>query len=345
MMIETIIIVAIIVLILLLFLFIAIKGKVISEKTKIMKLKMLLMLGSDEAAKKYALKIVELYPNNFFAHKTLGQLYEKEGNDNVALDEYIRAVDLNNQDYDMQYKVAELLQKTDKNEEAIIMLQDLLKMKPGHIQATLLLGNILYDEERFKEAVSVYMAAMQYNPLEYELYYNIGMAFTRLNDFQRAKEFYRRAAKLNSYLYNGQYNLALIAMIQGELEEAERRLLRAIQQEELEPIGYFHLAQIALLNGDNEKALNYINIALELDKDIEDRIKEQPMFLPIQDRIRIPDEPRRKIEITLSEREIKTNNYLEEMYNLVDSLNGGKISVENDEKQIEEQLEQEKERE
>ena len=134
-------------------------------------------------------------------------------------------------------------------------------------------------------------------------------------------------------------------MIQGELDEAERHLLRAMEQEELESILYFHLSQIALLKGDNEKALNYINLALELDSKLESKIAEQPMFIPIQDRIKIPNEPSKKIKITLSEKEIKTNNYLEEMYNLVDSLNGGNFIKNEDEKQfVEQQIENEKER-
>ena len=115
MIVETIIIVAIIVLALFLFLYIMLKGKIISEKFKTFKLKVLLLVGSDEIAKKYALKIVDKFPKNYFAHKTLGQLYEKEGNNSVALDEYIRAVELNEKDYEMHFKVAELLQKTEKS--------------------------------------------------------------------------------------------------------------------------------------------------------------------------------------------------------------------------------------
>ena len=72
------------------------------------------------------------------------------------------------------------------------------------------------------------------------------------------------------------------------------------------------------------------------------------MFEVIQDKIRIPNETR-KIKITLSKKERKTNKYLEEMYNLVDALNSGKISkmeeeIEQDENELENEQEQEKER-
>ena len=332
---KTIIIVAVIVLIFLLLLILMLKSKYLAEKIKVLKLKTYITLGKFDDAKKIALKLSEKYPQNYLVHKILGQLYEKDGNVSVALDEYIRAVELKNDDYDLHFKVASLLLQTDKKDESVIMLQDLLKMKPDYLQATLLLGNILYDEERFKEAVSVYMSALRYNPTEYELYYSIAMAYTRLNDFPKAKEYYKRAAILNTYLFNGEYDLALIAMIQGELDEAERHLQKAAHQEDIEPLAYFYLAEIALLKDEDDKAINYINLALELDKKIEKKIKQQPLFAKIQDKIRIPDEPSRKINICLSEREIKTNEYLEEMFNLVDSLNGGN-SYQHEENSIEE---------
>ena len=332
---KTIIIVAVIVLIFLLLLILMLKSKYLAEKIKVLKLKTYITLGKFDDAKKIALKLSEKYPQNYLVHKILGQLYEKDGNVSVALDEYIRAVELKNDDYDLHFKVASLLLQTDKKDESVIMLQDLLKMKPDYLQATLLLGNILYDEERFKEAVSVYMSALRYNPTEYELYYSIAMAYTRLNDFPKAKEYYKRAAILNTYLFNGEYDLALIAMIQGELDEAERHLQKAAHQEDIEPLAYFYLAEIALLKEEDDKAINYINLALELDKKIENKIKQQPLFAKIQDKIRIPDEPSRKINICLSEREIKTNEYLEEMYSLVDSLNGGN-NYQHEENSIEE---------
>ena len=43
--------------------------------------------------------------------------------------------------------------KNEKKDEAIIMLQDLLKIKPDYLQATQLLGDILYEEERFESHV------------------------------------------------------------------------------------------------------------------------------------------------------------------------------------------------
>ena len=110
-------------------------------------------------------------------------------------------------------------------------------------------------------------------------------------------------------------------------------------------MAYFYLAHIAMRKNEKLKAIDYLNLALELDEKIKEKIENQPIFKPIQDKIRIPSEPNKKIKIRLSKKERKTNEYLEEMYSLVDSLNGGNIlNNTKDNKEIEIQIEQEKER-
>ena len=69
-------------------------------------------------------------------------------------------------------------------------MKELLQKKPEWQEASLLLGDIYQEQERFKEAVSVYLDAIQFHPENYDLYYNLGMVYTRLNDFQNAKEDY-----------------------------------------------------------------------------------------------------------------------------------------------------------
>lgn len=39
----------------------------------------------------------------------------------------------------------------------------------------------------YKEAVNVYQNALKFNPLSFDLNYNLGIAYTMLNDFQMQK--------------------------------------------------------------------------------------------------------------------------------------------------------------
>ena len=307
-------------------------GQNINEWISIIKAKIKLAINKDAEAKKILLKVIEKYPKSYYAHKLLAEIYEKEDQISIAIEEYVRAVEINLKDYNSYFKIAVLLQKAEKTDSAITMLTDLLKKKPDYYEASDLLGDIYYNENRFKEALSVYFDALQYNSTRYEINYNIGMVYTRLNDFQKAKEYYERAAKINNMLYNGKYNIGQIALILGDFEEAEKYFLECLNGEDVEAGSYYYLAQIALLKGNKEKAINYANIAIELEPNIYEEIKEQPLFEPVQDQIRYINEKSDKFS-KLSKKEKATQKHLADTYHLVGILNNNETKTQ--EKQVE----------
>lgn len=292
----------------------------ISEGIGILKAKMLMKTGNEEKAKDILLKVVQKYPQSYNAHKMLAQWYEKDNKISTAIEEYVRAVEVNLKDYESYFKVASLLKQTDKVDEAETMLKSLLNKKPDYYEATELLGDIYYDREMFKECINVYLEAQKYNPAKYEIYYNLGMAFTRLNDFQKANEYYAKAAEINSMLYNGIFNMGQIAMLMAELEEAESFFMQSLEGEDVEVGSYFYLAQISMIKGDKDKALNYINLAIELDSEIYQKVKEQNLFIPIMKQIKVIYNENKKIS-KLTGKEKKTQEHLYNVYNLVGDMN------------------------
>ena len=133
------------------------------------------------------------------------------------------------------------------------------------------------------------MNALRYNPGNYDLYYNLGMVYTMVNDFQRAKEFYQKAAEINSLLYNAKLSIGQIALIAGDLDEAEKYFKESIKGEDVESGSYYYLSQVAMLKGDKEKAINYMNIAVELDPKIYNKVQKENVFTPIKSEIRKPE--------------------------------------------------------
>ena len=79
---------------------------------------------------------------------------------------------LNSKDYDSYYEIAFLLNELDKKEESIQMLNTLVNKKPDYYKASELLGSLLCEKEMFKEAINVYQNAIQFDPNNYEIYYN-----------------------------------------------------------------------------------------------------------------------------------------------------------------------------
>ena len=76
-----------------------------------------LVLGNNKAAKNKLIKLVTQCPESYIGHKLLAQIYEKEGGQRKAVDEYARAIDINKKDYDSYYKVANLLTDLDKKNQ------------------------------------------------------------------------------------------------------------------------------------------------------------------------------------------------------------------------------------
>ncbi len=285
--------------------------------------------GNIDRAKEYLFKLINKYPDSYVGHKLLAEVYEKDGKYDLAIDEYIRTTEINNKDLKISLNLASLLNKVERPDDAITMLQDLLKKKPEYYDASNLLGEILYSNERYKEAINVYMSALRYHPGDYDLYYNLGMVCTMLNDFQRAKEFYKKAAEINSLLYNAKLSIGQIALIEGDLDEAEKYFKESLKGEDAESGSYYYLAQVAMLKGDKEKAINYMNIAVELEPSMYKKVQKETVFTPIKAEIKKPakeiNAERRRNKMKLKEK--KAINHLSKICTLSASLNNEDIAM------------------
>ena len=306
------------------------KGISLTEAIYISMSKMYILGKDDEKARKILIKLLNKYPNSFYGHKNLGQLYEKENLLDTAIEEYIRATNIKPEQYDLYFKIANLFNIVGKKNEASNLLTDILKRKPDFYEATSLLGDILYEQEKFKEAASVYLDALKYHPDNYDIYYNLGMVYTRSNDFQSAKEYYEKAAQLNSLLYYAKYNLGQIALLYDELDEAEEYFIECINEKELEENAYYYLAYISMLKGEEQKAIQYLNIAVEEDGEIYEKIRKELIFKIIFRKINKPTNEKvkqSKEKNKKTEKEKKTILHLENTYELVGNLNNNDIKA------------------
>ena len=315
--------------------------------------KMYLTFGNTKAAKNKLIKLVTQYPESYIGHKLLGQIYEKEGGQRKAVDEYAQAIEINKKDYDSYYKVANLLTDLDKKDEAAKMLTNLLNKKPDYAEASIALCDILIEQENYKEAANILTEAVKHNPTNYDLNYNLGIVYTMLNDFQNAKMYYEKAAELNTLIYNTKYSLAEIALMYKELEEAEQYLLQTIEDEELCADAYLELAKISLIKGDKDQAIKYANVAIQEEpKRIVDKIHKDVTFAIIISKLTIPfnleiegeEEKVRK----LTKKEIKAKEHLEQMVEITKKIGYTNFKTERDEEKnndIQNNYELQKERE
>ncbi len=306
--------------------FIEKRGMNLSELIYLLLAKIFILTDNQKNAKKFLINLISKYPESYMGHKMLAQIYEKEGGMRKAIDEYVQVIDRNKQDYQSYYRISFLLHELGQKQESATMLKNLLGKKPDMLEATQLLGDILCEQEAYKEAILVYNDAMKYHPNDFDIYYNMGMVYTMLNDFKNAKECYEKAATINTLLYTADYDLALINLIYKDLDEAEKLFLKSLQEPDVEPEAYYNLSKISMLKGDNDNAIKFINVAIELDPNIYKKVEEEPIFIPIMSYINYPNfEETKERKVKLSSREKKAHKHLEETSKLAEKL--GNIDI------------------
>ena len=300
-------------------------GSNFSECLSIVFAKFLLLIGDKKAAKAILLNFIDKYPDTYKSHMMLAKMYEKDGGTRRAIDEYVKAIDVNKLDYNSYYKIADLLKDLGKKDEAIEMLNNLLENKDDYYEASILLGELLCEQERFKEAVSVYQDALKYKPADFELYYSLGIAFTRLNDFSNAKNCYEKAAEINHRQFNAKYNLGQIALIEEEVEEAEKYFAECLMAEELEAKAYYQLAKIYMVKEEKDKAILFANKAIEIDESYLNIIISEKLFEPIKEYLSVSVKLEEKERKEIDKRDEEIQKYLEETVGLVKGMNENEI--------------------
>lgn len=282
--------------------------------------KMLILAKKRRTAKDILLKLVSKYNNSYLGHKMLAEIYEEEGGMRKAIDEYIKLLDLKNNNYKSYFKISKLLIDLEKKDEAIEMLSTLLHKKPELYEPCKMLGDLLIDKCKFKEAINVYIKGIKYNPENADLYYNIGIAYARINEFSTAKKCFEKATELNNSLYNAYYRLGQIALLYRDIDIAEKYFLQAIY-DETEVKSYYQLAKIYMIKNKKDKAAMFINKALEMDISYYEKIKIEPIFLPIKQLIQKPENIEEQNPIIESKKEKEISEYLDDTYNLTRVLN------------------------
>ena len=300
------------------------KGGNVFESIYIFIAKKAIVLGNIKLAKTILNKLIDMYPNSARAHRLLGRIYEKEGGLRKAIDEYIKAVDINKKDYNTYYRIAVLLNELKQKDQAITLLTMLLNKKPEFKAAIMLLGDILCEENRLKEALSIYNDALKYYKEDYEIYYNLGMVYTMLNDFSNAKLCYDKAAKINSLLYVGYYCNGKISLMYGDLDEAKKYFEMSLLSKDVEARSYYNLAMVYILKDDKDNAIKNLNVAIELDYGTMKMINQEPLFIKIKGYLDYPlvdEEDYIEKEYNLTKKEKRVCDYLDETYKVIDNLN------------------------
>lgn len=180
-------------------------------------------------------------------------------------------------------------------------------------------GDLLIEKEKFKEAIHVYVQSIKYNEDKPDLYYNLGIAYTRINEFSLAKECYEKAIDIDSNLYNAYYRLGQISLLYRDIDLAEQYFMKSIDGE-VETKSYYQLAKIYMMKNDKNKAAIFLNKAIANSNYYYELASKEPIFFSIKQLI-IKQEGEIEEQVNESEKEKNISDYLDNTYDLTKILN------------------------
>lgn len=268
-------------------------------------------------AKDVIVKYLEKYDDSYLLHKKLATIYEKEGGTRKAIDEYVEAVSIKGTDYESYFRVIELLEYLDKKDEAITLIERLLKVYKRYPKAYIMYANLILEKGNLKEVAKIYEEGLSYNKESKEIMYNLASIYVRLNEYSLAKKNLESIFKLDKKSHIVCLNLAQISMIEREYSEAKMYLDIAKKEKEIEDIVYYEIAKINVLERKEEEAISNLNKALEVNPNIIGKINATEIFKEIRHHTIMKVELIQRKRIEIEEKYVDTINMLEEALELI----------------------------
>ncbi len=186
--------------------------------------------GDLEEAEKLYLQAVKLSPQFLKAHDALAGLYEVR-NDLKSVAEHLKlAAAISPRNADRQIKLGQALIKTDQKHEAREVLNMVMKIaKDSYAKVARQVGDAFLEAGMMAEAQDVLMEGLSFYPKDLHLYNRLGIAYRKQKKFREAMKNYEQAIEIDPENENLFYNLGRASYEAGDWDKSAEAMNRALQ--------------------------------------------------------------------------------------------------------------------
>jgi tetratricopeptide (TPR) repeat protein len=168
-------------------------------------------------------------------------------------------------------KGSELLEKSNKREEAFAALKSAIDIFPQYFDALEMLGTERVKDAQYETAIPLLTKALEVNSRAYASCFALGVAQYNLKQFPPAIESFRRAVLLNEKSINANLWLGIALRQTSRLDEAETYLKRAdVLADSKLPDAHWQLALLFNQLKRYKEAADELEIFLKVQPDARD---------------------------------------------------------------------------
>ncbi|HWA45725.1 MAG TPA: tetratricopeptide repeat protein [Hypericibacter adhaerens] len=210
------------------------------------------------------LEVLKRFPRAADAQGLLGFLLHQDGQQEAALVQLAKALELNPNFLDAYLWRGMALQALGRLAEAEASYRRVLMANPRHFDALCNLGGVLVLLHRANEAISPLEQAIALHGNRPEAHFNLGRAFMDVGRPDAALAGFRKAIQLRPDYVEAQTNLGACLIELGRRDEAEACLERALALDPTRPESHYNLARARSERADAGDSEALLRQALEL---------------------------------------------------------------------------------
>jgi protein O-GlcNAc transferase len=192
------------------------------------------------------------------AHYQAGRLAESEGACRRVLGE-------NPNHAEALHLLGLIAKRVGRNEEALRLIGQAIRLRPGFAQAHNSLGLVLTNLGQFDKAMAALRRSIELMPTLAEAHGNLGIVNAEMGQLDAAIDAYRRAIELKPAFFNAHNNLGNALAGVGRLDEAVLAYRRAIELQPSFARAHCHLGNVLSEKGQFDEAIARYRRAIELD--------------------------------------------------------------------------------
>ena len=194
----------------------------------------------------------------------LGAIYEKEKKDTTALETYQNFIRLNPKSVNVRLKLANLLFRMKRTEEAEKELKEAQNLARGNKEVRYRTGLYYLENNRYDQAIEIFTALISEYPEEHRFRYLLASAYEEQKSYEKAIEELKKIPTDVDFYHNVQIGISMILKKTGRIDEAIAVLESAIKEKKGQnPSIYGALSSLYEEKKDNSKAEDAIKAGLQ----------------------------------------------------------------------------------
>ena len=177
-------------------------------------------LGDIKGAIKDYEEVITRDPKNSYALNRLGLLYYTQGNNDLAEENYRKALKVNYRDDWAYENLGDLFLEQQNYDLATENYQRSIKINPGYAENHKNLGDVYFKQKKYNEAIQSYKKAIELDPKFFLAYEKLGDISLENEKYDEAFNYYRQASEIEPEDTSAYEKLGDISVKQKKYAEA-----------------------------------------------------------------------------------------------------------------------------